>query len=151
MEPDRSRLGKVLTTLGYGLFIFSIVGRGFGGEAAGALFFPAIILIFAGRASTRRARRTSSGETAQESGPRPPEPRRPQPADPRPPRQRAETKLPDRAKVQADLEEALGAFRVGDDDEPASVEPVVIDTGDSRRKTSAEMVEEARRKFNKTS
>ncbi len=156
-EADRtSMLGKALTRIGYIWFALIFLGplflSGLAVDALGATFFPALITIFAGRVVTRRAKRRSMDEVKEASqpveSPRPmPRPTRRQPPTPqRAPRPKSEPVAKDPAQVEADLEKALAAYRVEPETvAPEITEPIVIEPGDDETKTSAEMIEEARR------
>ena len=162
-EADRTRrLGKTLTTIGYVWFALIFLGpiflNGLAAEALRGTFLPALGLIFAGRVVTRRAKKRSMDDVIEASqpaeNPRPtPRPARSQPPrrEPvRPPQPKTDT--PDPAQVEADLEKALAAYRV--EPEPVApdlAEPIVIEPGDVEPKTSAEMIEEAHRRWDKES
>lgn len=157
-EGRQLQFGKVLTTLGYIGLVFSFVGQGFVGESAAGLFLPAIILLFVGRAASRRDRRrpmedvkkspeATAKATKPVERPKPPPPQtrsRPRPATPE----------VDKAKVEADLAKALASYETTKE-EPAKAPPARAMTKpetvpeDFQRKSSAEMIEEARRKFNR--
>ncbi len=144
--------GRLLTTLGYVAFFIVIFGRNIIGDAAGLFLLPALVLMFIGRATTRRERRRpkpeagrTSGSAASRQAPRP------APAQPTPkPKRRPSIPSPDPAKVEADLEKTLASLRT--EPEPEVEVSAVADTEESRDfqpKTSAEMIEEARKRFNK--
>lgn len=162
-EADRtSRLGKALTRIGYLwfalIFLSPLFLSGLVAEALSATFFPALGMIFAGRVVTRRAKRRSMDDVIEASQPveKPrsqQQPSRPRPPTPqRAPRPKSEPVAKDPAQVEADLEKALAAYRVEPETgAPDVTEPIVIEPGDVEPKTSAEMIEEAHRRWNKDS
>lgn len=151
MDDERRQipLGRVLIALGTVGLIFSFVGQGFVGEGAAGLFLPAMILLFIGRAANRRASRQpieSLGRSSQQT--EKPKPAREQRPAPRP---QPKPEAPSRAKVDAELEKTLAAYRPATQSEPMVDEDAVVpDVDEFRPKSSAEMIEEARRRFNKT-
>ena len=153
-QKNPSKLGSLLTTFGYVAFFLFVFGRNFLGDTT-ALFFPlALGAIFVGRIVTSRARRKPMDDVIETSQPvERPRPT-PKPARPQPPRQepvrapQPKKASPDPARVEADLEKALAAYRVEpESDTPILGEPIVMEFGDIETKTSAEMIAEAREQW----
>ena len=147
-----SRIGRVLSTVGFvWLALVIVAGTGvldgipFLEFFAGTFFFP-IALLFTSRVLRRRGR-------AQQQGLPPTPVNRPSSA-------RAEPRRPAPRPATQSLEDAIGGLQV--DERPSGEEPTARDRSERERdpkprlaeteqrsqpKTSAEMVEEARRKY----
>lgn len=155
-EGRRIPIRTVLVAAGTVGIIIALVGPSFLGEGVGVLFLPALILLFIGRSMNRSRRRRPIDELPQGSPPVPqrrsrretssqptePQPRREPDSRPKPP--------PSRTRVDADLEKALAGYRQEQDAQradQADKPPVVpVDIG-FQPKTSAEMIEEAKRRL----
>lgn len=153
----QNQIGRLLVFLGTIGLVLSFVGQGFLGSVANGLFAPGLILLFIGRAVSRRGQRNPVDDVVD-----PPSPleelrklrdanaaakrAKPQPPKPAP---RPMTREPEQEKINADLEKALAEYRAQEGGaEP--MEPVIkpiIKPGDFQPKSSAEMIEEAKRRL----
>lgn len=149
-EDKQSQVGRALIALGSIGLVLSFVGQGFLGRGAAGLFLPAVIVLFIGRSINRRDRRRSMDEVQQAS--QPVEKPRARPPQRRPiPQPQTKTPPPEKAKVESDLAQALAAYRseLPETEAPIPIAEIDLESLDFSPKSSTEMIEEARKKFNK--
>ncbi len=159
-NDGRARLGRILSGIGSVWFVLYFVSRliNVGGTPLGDIlaffgssFFIPLILLFAGRSIRRRSRRVSvedalgSPNDLSEQQDQPTPPPTPPPA-PRPVQRRPAPPPPvEPAPVDADdLAKAIG---FDPSEETASLPDIEVE--EVRPKSSAEMIAEAHRRFNK--
>lgn len=162
-SDGRARLGRILSGIGSVWFVLYFVSRliNVGGTPLGDIlaffgssFFIPLILLFAGRSIRRRSRRVSVEDalgsqkdpSEQQDQPMPP------PASPPAPRpvQRRPAPPPPSPPVEpapVDADELAKAIGFDPSEESASLPDIEVE--EVRPKTSAEMIAEAHRRFNK--
>lgn len=159
MEEDGRKIPirSVLIAAGTAGIVIFIVGQQFLGERVRGLILPALIMLFIGRSMNRSRRRRPIEDLPQasppSSKPRATDAPAPTPAVPQRRTPAAPSAKPKPSPSQVDddyLEKALAAYRQAPDaegDRSATLPPLPTTDIEFKPKTSAEMIEEAKRRL----
>lgn len=156
-SDGRARLGRILSGIGSVWFVLYFMSRfiNVGGTPLGDIlaffgssFFIPLILVFSGRAIRRRSRRVSVEDAL--GSPNDPSEQQDQPSPPPAPRPVQRRPAPPPPVEPASVDEDELAEAIGFEPSEESVSSPDIEVEDVGPKTSAEMIAEAHRKFNKS-